>query len=182
VVPWFTMSPINNTFMISHGPQIRSIKAFLGGLSRPQPISDPFYERLELSCLAFQCLRWVACGNSSLEYFVYFLYSINDNSNQRWFSWNQLLSLTEGPLYIYIYTCMLIHIDIIKLYECMHAMKTVFCAIKNVLHIYVHTYNTHTSSWFRISKCTESYMFQNFSVLKFQSFQKFRFQNLSSKF
>jgi hypothetical protein len=76
-----------------HGPQFRPIGALLGGLSRPQPISDPFYERLELSWLAFQCLMCVAFN-------MYFLYSINDNFSFRWFSWNQLLSWTEGKLYM----------------------------------------------------------------------------------
>jgi hypothetical protein len=57
--------------MISHGPQFLPIKALLGGLSRPQPISDPFYERLELSWPFFQCLMCVA-------FTMYFLFSIND--------------------------------------------------------------------------------------------------------
>jgi hypothetical protein len=60
-----------NDMFISHSPQFRPIGALLGGLSRPQPISDHFYERLELSWLAFQCLMCVACGNSCLEYLVY---------------------------------------------------------------------------------------------------------------
>jgi hypothetical protein len=59
-------------FMISHGPQFRQIGALLGGLSRPQPISDTFYERLELSCLA---LRYLMC----VAFNMYFIYSINDN-------------------------------------------------------------------------------------------------------
>jgi hypothetical protein len=69
---------INDMFMMSHGTQFRSIRALLRGLGRPQPISDPFYERLELSWLAYQCLMCDACGNRSLEYLVY---SINDNFN-----------------------------------------------------------------------------------------------------
>jgi hypothetical protein len=40
---------INDMFMISHSPQFRPIGALLGELSRPQPISDTFYERLKLS-------------------------------------------------------------------------------------------------------------------------------------
>jgi hypothetical protein len=63
---------ISDMFMLSHGPQFRPIGALLGGLSRPQPISDPFYECLELSWLAFQCLVSVAFN-------MYFLHSINDN-------------------------------------------------------------------------------------------------------
>jgi hypothetical protein len=47
---------INGLFMISHGPQFQPVGALLGGLSRPQPISDPFYERLDLSWVALQCL------------------------------------------------------------------------------------------------------------------------------
>jgi hypothetical protein len=59
-------------FMISHGPQFRPIGALLGGLSRPQPMNDPFHERLELSWFAFQSLMCVAFN-------MYFQYSINDN-------------------------------------------------------------------------------------------------------
>jgi hypothetical protein len=65
---------INDMFMISHGPQFQPIGALLGGLSRPQPITDPFYEPLELGWLAFQCLMCVAFN-------MYFLCSINDNFN-----------------------------------------------------------------------------------------------------
>jgi hypothetical protein len=65
---------MNDMFMISHGPQFRPIGALLAGLSRLQPIRDSFYERLELSWLAFQCLMCVA-------FFMHFLYSINDNFN-----------------------------------------------------------------------------------------------------
>jgi hypothetical protein len=72
--------------MISHGPQFRPI----GAPRWTQPISDPFYERLERSWLAFQCLMRVA-------FIMFFENSINDNFNSRWFSWNQLLSLTEPP-------------------------------------------------------------------------------------
>jgi hypothetical protein len=61
-------------FMISHGPQFQPIGALLGELSRPQPISDPFYERLELSWLPFQCLICISFN-------MYFLYSINNNFN-----------------------------------------------------------------------------------------------------
>jgi hypothetical protein len=53
---------INNMFTISHGPQFRPVGALLGGLSRPQPISDHFEECLELSWVAFQCLiilEWI---------------------------------------------------------------------------------------------------------------------------
>jgi hypothetical protein len=75
---------INDMFMTSHGLQFRPIEALLCGLNRPQPISYPFYERLELSWLAFN---------------MYFLRSINDNFSERRFLWNQLLSLTEGPLH-----------------------------------------------------------------------------------
>jgi hypothetical protein len=67
---------INGMFMISHGPQFRPVGALLGGLSRPQPISDPFYERFERSWLAFQCLKRVAFN----MYFVRLtIISINDD-------------------------------------------------------------------------------------------------------
>jgi hypothetical protein len=49
-------------------------RLLLFGLSRNQPISDSFYERLDLSWLPFQCLMCVAFN-------MYFLYSINDNFN-----------------------------------------------------------------------------------------------------
>jgi hypothetical protein len=66
---------INDVFMMSHGPQFWPVGAFLGGLSRPQPVSDdPFYDCLGLSWLPFQCLMCVAFN-------MYFLSSINDNFN-----------------------------------------------------------------------------------------------------
>jgi hypothetical protein len=58
---------INDMLMMIHGTQFRPI----GGLSRPQQISDLFYERLELSWLTFQWLMCVACGNSCLEYLAF---------------------------------------------------------------------------------------------------------------
>jgi hypothetical protein len=96
VVPWFTVPSIKNILIydplpigpivsikvkfsindtfISYGPQFWPIRALVGGHSRPQPISNPFYENLELSWLAFQCLMCIAFN-------MYFLYSINSNFN-----------------------------------------------------------------------------------------------------